>query len=39
MRERFPGTSWTEDVERHTLVYPLDQPSREAQQAAASAAE
>lgn len=34
MREQYPGTSWTEDVERHTLVYPLDQPSREAQQAA-----
>ncbi|RYZ09706.1 MAG: hypothetical protein EOO73_02140 [Myxococcales bacterium] len=34
MRERFPGTSWTSDVERHVLVYPLGQPSREAQQAA-----
>ncbi len=36
MRERYPGTSWTADVERHVLVYPLDQPSREAQQAAAA---
>lgn len=33
MVERYPGTSWTNDVERHTLVYPLDQPSREEQQA------
>jgi hypothetical protein len=34
MRERYPGTAWTEDVERHTLINPLDLPSREAQQAA-----
>ncbi|HEX6763812.1 MAG TPA: hypothetical protein VF103_00005 [Polyangiaceae bacterium] len=29
---RFRGTPWAEDVERHALVYPLDQPSREEQQ-------
>jgi hypothetical protein len=35
MLERYPGTPWTDDAERHTLIYPLDQPSREEQQAAA----
>ena len=25
MLERYPGTHFTEDAERHTLVYPLDQ--------------
>jgi hypothetical protein len=39
MRQRYPGTSWTADVERHVLVYPLDQPSREEQQAALRAGE
>lgn len=34
MRERYPGASWTSDVERHVLIHPLDYPSREAQQAA-----
>ena len=29
MVARFRGTPWADDVERHTLVYPLDQPSRE----------
>jgi hypothetical protein len=33
MVERYRGTSWAADVERHTLVYPLDQPSREEMQA------
>jgi hypothetical protein len=33
MVERFRGTAWAADVERHTLVYPLDQPSREELQA------
>jgi hypothetical protein len=33
MVERYPGSSWAADVERHTLVYPLDQPSREEMQA------
>jgi hypothetical protein len=33
MVERYRGTSWAADVERHTLVYPLDQPSREQMQA------
>jgi len=37
MRQRYPETSWTEDVERHVLLYPLDQPSREEQQARAAA--
>lgn len=32
MLARYPNSRWTEDAERHTLVYPLDQPSREAQQ-------
>jgi hypothetical protein len=31
MLDRYPGTPWTLDVERHLLVYPLDQPPREAQ--------
>jgi hypothetical protein len=34
MVARYPHNSWALDVERHLLVYPLDQPSREAQQAA-----
>lgn len=34
MRERYPQSPWTNDVERHVLVHPLDQPSREAKQAA-----
>ncbi|HEX4336386.1 MAG TPA: hypothetical protein VH062_10770 [Polyangiaceae bacterium] len=34
MVSRYPGTSWALDVERHTLIYPLDQPSREEMQAA-----
>lgn len=33
MVERYRGSSWAADVERHTLVYPLDQPSREQMQA------
>ena len=33
MVERYRGTSWAADAERHTLVYPLDQPSREEMQA------
>jgi len=33
MQRRYPGTSWTEDVERHVLLHPLDFPSREEQQA------
>jgi hypothetical protein len=33
MVERYRGSSWANDVERHTLVYPLDQPSREEMQA------
>jgi hypothetical protein len=33
MVERYRGSSWAADVERHTLVYPLDQPSREEMQA------
>jgi len=32
MAERYPRTSWTDDVVRHLLVYPLDQPSREEKQ-------
>lgn len=36
MLHLYPDTPWTEDVERHVLLYPLDQPSREAQQAAAA---
>jgi hypothetical protein len=32
MVARFRGTSWAEDVERHLLVHPLDQPSREEEQ-------
>jgi hypothetical protein len=39
MRQRYPGSSWTNDVERHVLVYPLDQPSREEQQAGLPASE
>jgi len=31
-----PGTAWASDVERHLLVYPLGQPSREELQAAAA---
>lgn len=30
--DRYPGTTWAEDVERHLLVHPLDLPSREDQQ-------
>ncbi|HYO97640.1 MAG TPA: hypothetical protein VER33_24185 [Polyangiaceae bacterium] len=30
--QRYAGTHWADDVERHLLVYPLDQPSREEQQ-------
>jgi hypothetical protein len=33
MQGRYPGTFWTEDVERHVLLHPLDLPSREEQQA------
>jgi hypothetical protein len=29
MVRRYPGTRWAMDAERHLLVYPLDQPSRE----------
>ena len=36
MLQLYPDTPWTEDVERHVLLYPLDQPSREEQQAAAA---
>ena len=36
MLQLYPNTPWTEDVERHVLLYPLDQPSREEQQAAAA---
>jgi hypothetical protein len=32
MLERYPGSHFTEDAERHTLIYPLDQISREEQQ-------
>lgn len=32
MLARYPNNRWTDDAERHTLVYPLDQPSREQQQ-------
>ena len=32
MVERYPKTPWTNDVERHLLVYPLDMPSREQMQ-------
>ena len=30
--QRYPGTTWAQDVERHLLVHPLDLPSREEQQ-------
>jgi hypothetical protein len=33
MKEKYPGTPWALDAERHLLVHPLDQPSREEQQA------
>jgi hypothetical protein len=33
MQQRYPDTSWTEDVARHVLLHPLDFPSREEQQA------
>jgi hypothetical protein len=33
MQQRYPGTAWTEDVERHVLLHPLSLPSREEQQA------
>jgi hypothetical protein len=33
MQQRYSGTVWTEDVERHVLIHPLDFPSREEQQA------
>ena len=36
MLRLYPDTPWTEDVERHVLLYPLDMPSREEQQAAAA---
>lgn len=39
MLRLYPDTPWTEDVERHVLLYPLDMPSREEQQAAAARAE
>lgn len=39
MLRLYPDTPWTEDVERHVLLYPLDQPSREEQQAAANLAQ
>lgn len=32
LAQRYAGTHWAQDVERHLLVYPLDQPSREEQQ-------
>jgi hypothetical protein len=32
MAAKYPGSPLTEDVKRHLLVYPLDQPSREEQQ-------
>jgi hypothetical protein len=32
MLQRYPGNHFTDDAERHTLVYPLDQISREEQQ-------
>jgi hypothetical protein len=32
---RYPDTPWARDVQRHVLVYPLDQPSREEMQAGA----
>lgn len=38
MLRLYPDTPWTEDIERHVLLYPLDQPSREEQQAAANLA-
>ncbi|HEX2874541.1 MAG TPA: hypothetical protein VHP33_24980 [Polyangiaceae bacterium] len=39
MLRLYPDTPWTEDVERHVLLYPLDMPSREEQQAAAGRTE
>lgn len=30
--ERYPGTAWAADVERHLLTNPLDYPTREQQQ-------
>lgn len=39
MLRLYPDTPWTEDVERHVLLYPLDMPSREEQQAAAARTE
>lgn len=39
MLRLYPDTPWTEDVERHVLLYPLGQPSREEQQAAAARTE
>jgi hypothetical protein len=30
--QRYPGTTWAQDVERHLLIHPLDLPSREEQQ-------
>jgi len=32
MVETYPDSQWTQDVRRHLLVYPLDQPSREEMQ-------
>lgn len=32
LMQRFPGSPWAADAERHLLVYPLGQPSREEQQ-------
>ena len=29
MLAAYPASPWSADVERHVLVYPLDQPSRE----------
>lgn len=34
MVDRYPGDPWAAEVERHLLVYPLDQPSREEMQLA-----
>jgi len=32
MVDKYPDNQWTQDVRRHLLVYPLDQPSREEMQ-------
>jgi hypothetical protein len=38
MQRRYPRTPWTEDVERHVLLHPLNFPSREEQEASLSQA-